>query len=89
MQKPLQINTSVHIYDLVNVDISNAQFTVVFGITIKWFDKRLTYGFLKENPLMNHIEYYLREAFIKKKILGGRDSKIFEMSSYCLFKSCV
>ena len=86
MQKPLQINTSVHIYDLVNVDISNAQFTVVFGITIKWFDKRLTYGFLKENPLMNHIEYYLREAFIKKKILGGRDSKIFEMSSFVFSK---
>ena len=86
MQKPLQINTSVHIYDLVNVDISNAQFTVVFGITIKWFDKRLTYGFLKKNALMNHIEYYLREAFIKKKILGGRDSKIFEMSSFVFSK---
>ena len=71
MQKPLQINTSVHIYDLVNVDISNAQFTVVFGITIKWFDKRLTYGFLKKNALMNHIEYYLREAFIKKNLRGG------------------
>ena len=31
IQKPLQINTSVSVYDLVNVDTSNAQFTVVFG----------------------------------------------------------
>ena len=59
MQKPLQINTSVHIYDLVNVDISNAQFTVVFGIKMEWFDKRLTFGFLKKDDLRNNIEYYL------------------------------
>ena len=59
MQTPLQINTSVHIYDLVNVDISNAQFTVVFGIKVEWFDKRLEFGFLKEDALRNNIEYYL------------------------------
>ena len=55
----LQINTSVKIYDLINVDTSKAEFTVVFGLTMKWFDKRLTFGFLKENPLKNNIEYYL------------------------------
>ena len=59
MQKPLQINTSVHIYDLVNVDILKAQFTVVFGVKIEWFDKRLEFGFLKEDALRNNIEFYL------------------------------
>ena len=54
----LLINTSVSIYDLINVDTSKAEFTVVFGIKMEWFDKRLTFGFLKENPLKNNIEYY-------------------------------
>ena len=54
----LQINTSVTIYDLINVDTSKAEFTVVFSIKMEWFDKRLTFGFLKEDPLKNNIEYY-------------------------------
>ena len=57
--KNLQINTSVTIYDLVNVDISKAQFTVVFSVKMEWFDKRLTFGFLKEDARRNNIEYYL------------------------------
>ena len=54
----LQINTSVSIYELINVDTSKAEFTVVFSIKMEWFDKRLTFGFLKEDPLKNNIEYY-------------------------------
>lgn len=54
----LQINTSVTILDLINVDTSKAEFTVVFSLKMEWFDKRLTFGFLKENPLKNNIEYY-------------------------------
>ena len=61
----LQINTSVTIYDLINVDASKAEFTVVFSIKMEWFDKRLTFGFLKEDPLKNNIEYYFSG---KKKI---------------------
>ena len=56
--KNLQINTSVSIYDLINVDTSKALFTVVFSVKMKWFDNRLTFGFLKDNPLKNNIEYY-------------------------------
>ena len=29
------------------------------SVRMKWFDKRLTYGFLKENPLKNNVEFYL------------------------------
>ena len=54
----LQINTSVSIYELINVDTSKAEFTVVFSIKMEWFDKRLKFGFLKEDPLKNNIEYY-------------------------------
>ena len=54
----LQINTSIAIYDLINVDTSKALFTVVFSVKMEWFDSRLTFGFLKDNPLKNNIEYY-------------------------------
>ena len=68
------LNTSIDIYDIVEIDENNFKITFKFAVTIKWFEARVSYNFLKNDATKNVID---GELWIPKiKFTNSKQGKI-------------
>ena len=88
MDPPEKVFANISIVDVMAIDEDDSSFDVYFHLSVKWYDRKLEFQFLKNNHFANNVEKYknriwspkIRFAFLQKSFDDFEEKMFVEKS---------